>query len=208
MKFPFPSLVLAVSLALVAPIASASDLIKGAPKLATEELTASKTAHANGSYVVLTKERKGEVGEEITAFQRPAKPSFKAPLLQGAIEWMTLKDRDANYFAGLVGSALLVVAQTGPDGTLKVYNLATKKQVLKAGFHEGSARIVDGKYLEFEKLLQGGLTKLSPAEAKANPTFAKWLAGGGSAGRFQKVRLDLMTFQQQVIGSPVLREMQ
>jgi hypothetical protein len=165
----------------------------------TQAIAGGKQAYHYPEALVVVSPSPSEAGEEITVYKNTTPDAKDAQVL-------IIPNDSANYFAGLSGDAVFVISQTGPDATLSIYSLMRKKKVFEAGFREPAR--VRGSSIEFEKLTEGGLTSLTPEQAKAYPRVAALMKQGLSAGWFQKIKLSLDTYTEKPIGKPVLHEMQ
>jgi hypothetical protein len=185
-------------LPLAAHTADLPDGVTGIRPPQSQKLRDGKQAYQYPEALVVLTPASSEAGEEIMIYQN----------LTGDAKDTTLRipNDAANYFAGVSGDAAFVVSQTGPDATLSIYSLSKKKRMFTGGFREPAR--VRGNSVEFEKLVQGGLNSLTPAEAKAYPKIAKLMSQGLSAGWFQKVRINLENYTEDTIGKPTLHEMQ
>lgn len=188
-------------LPLVAHAGGLPDGVLGLPKPRIQKDSETRQTYIYPEALVTVASQDADAGEEIAIYRKTATntPSPENLLLR-------IPNDSANYFAGLAGDAVFVVSQTGPDGSLYIHSLSRKKQVFADGFREPAR--VRGKFVELEKLIKGGLTSLSPEERNAYPKVAKLVDQGLSAGWFQKVRINLDTYSEEVIGHPVLHEMQ
>lgn len=181
--------------------------IRGLPKPQVADLPEGARQYGYSEYIVIAAPRRASAGEEILIRKR-ASADGRAGTAAGATVLRLANNEDADYFAGISGDAAFVIAQTGPDGVLKIYDLRAGRKVFEGGFRGESAKMAGRNTLEFEKEVQGGVDRLDASEAKRFPKIKQWLDQGGSAGWFQRVRLNLGTFETVNVGEPQLRAMQ
>ena len=182
--------------------------VKGAPRPVTVQLADGARCYAYKNFVVFTRPVKNQVGEDIVVYKRPCNVSdAQVSNPKNLTRQMEIKNDFSNYFAGLAREALFVISETGPDGTLKIYDLAHKKQVFGSGYADDSLKITNN-YLSVDKLLPTPVHKLLPAEANTYPKVKQWMDQGGSAGWFAPVHISLETYRESSAGQRRLRDMQ
>lgn len=161
-----------------------------------------KSLYVFDDYLVQTVEDHEACGNNISVFKRPQlSPSLIESKLIHFPAYLVIANDGGNYFAGISGKALFVIQQTGPDGTLLIYDLSTKKKVFDRGFRDESAHISNGKlyFKTFVREIPSG--KLSAVDAKKYPQVAKDMAETGGGGWFREISIDLSTFQTKNIGA-------
>jgi hypothetical protein len=178
-----------------------TDRIKGASRPITVQLADGARCYAYKNFVVFARPVKNQVGEDIVVYKRPVN------VPKNLTRYMEIKNDFSNSFAGLAREALFIISETGPDGTLKIYDLAHKKQVFGSGYADGSLKITNN-YLAVDKLLPTPVHKLLPSEANAYPKVKQWMDQGGSAGWFAPVHISLETYRESSAGQRWLRDMQ
>lgn len=186
-----------------------SNRIKGVPRPTIVQLADGARCYAYKNYVVFAMPLNNQVGEDIVVYRRPDNvPDSQVSNFKNLTRYMEIKNDFANYFAGLARDALVIISRAGPDGILKIYDLAHKKKVFESGYAEDSLKI-NNNYIAVDKLLPTPVPKhLLPAEARAYPKVKRWMDQDGSSGWFAPVHVSLESYRETSAGQRRLMNMQ
>jgi hypothetical protein len=177
---------------------SAQDETVGAP--GTEKPLYRQINKENGNacyvfkeYVVMTVSSE-DVGEDIRVFKRNAATDFKKSCaLTKRLPYMTIENKDADYFFGLTGDKFLIDSGTsaGTRG-LDVVSLTSKKVIYSTDYNE-TVKVVGNSLIYYKPSNTKGALKNCP-------NAAKWKKRGGGVGWVRPTRLDLTTLKETSAG--------
>lgn len=135
------------------------------------------------------------VGDDIEVFRRVQSNSVADSCENTGAPYYTIKNADANYFAGLSGEYLLVDNGTGTDGRgLEVFNLQSKKSIYSTEYYD-ELEIQQGRFVIYHKFSEtkGALKNCRQA--------AQWKKDGFGIGWGRQSKLDLQTLKETPLGA-------
>ena len=204
MKHPLLLLLLIFAVIPLHAQQGADDLISGSQGLEIARVAKREIVFLYPKYLVISVDHEA-VGADISVCRRMPSIKLNVPATWKDLPVIfALKKAEANYFSGLAEDALLVDCGTSPDRVLKIFDIKSGKKAFDQNYRTGSAKIINGRYLEVQRQVKRNISKLSRSQAGKYPKVADWLARGGSAAWFEKVSIDLKTFSEKRAGEPEL----
>ena len=175
--------------------AQESELMKGAETVKFTQSDENNKCFVFAKYVVKTNSGE-DVGEDIIVYRRNSSTGDGAASCKNsATPYYTIKNSDANYFAGLSGEFLFVDNGTGTDGRgLEIFDLQSKKSIYSTEYYD-ELELQQDRFVIYDKLSKtdGALKNCRQA--------AQWKKNGLSVGWIRQSKLDLQTLKETPIGS-------
>jgi hypothetical protein len=135
-----------------------------------------------------------DLGEDIEIHRRVQSINPDTICDSNPAPYYTIKNADANYFAGLSGDYLFVDNGTGTDGRgLEIFSLKSKKSIYSTEYYDA---------VEFNKAdtsLRQTFKKPSGALKNCRQA-AQWKKNGLGVGWIRQSKLDLQTLKETPIG--------
>jgi hypothetical protein len=178
-----------------------TSLMKGTESAAFQQQAENGKCFVFDKYTIKT--ISGEnVGEDIKVYRRASSISADTACENGTAAYYTIKNADANYFAGLFGDYLFVDSGTGADGRgLEIFNLKSKKSIYSTEYYD-ELELQEGRFFIYDKLSKTNGALKNCREA------TQWKKDGFSIGWVRQAKLDLQTLKETPIGTVRCRAFQ